>query len=306
LLTFFETLLLAMVMVPINRHRRMAQLGCTMIDDVRGRIDYDEHGVGPTVVLVPGSCSTGAAWRDVMAAWQGRFRCITTSLLGYGETAERRSAADPGMSHEVEMLEMVIHTAGVPVHLVGHSFGGLVSLAVALRNRLALASLAIVEAPAAELLRDRGEHDDYAAFRTMTAAYFAAFDRGEKEAIAAMIDFYGGAGTFASWPPRVRAYAIETTPVNVLDWATAYGFALSAPALARVAIPLLVLTGGASHPAVQHANRLLSSCMNGKLITLDGAAHFMVATHATEVARCIAQHVDRAEARRESLRAIGR
>jgi pimeloyl-ACP methyl ester carboxylesterase len=38
------------------------------------------------------------------------------------------------------------------VHLVGHSFGGLVALAVALRKRVALASLAIVEAPAAELL----------------------------------------------------------------------------------------------------------------------------------------------------------
>jgi hypothetical protein len=34
-----------------------------MIEDPRERIDYDEAGQGPTVVLVPGSCSTGAAWR---------------------------------------------------------------------------------------------------------------------------------------------------------------------------------------------------------------------------------------------------
>ena len=31
--------------------------------------------------------------------------------------------------------------AGEPVHLVGHSFGGLVALAVALRNRVRLASI---------------------------------------------------------------------------------------------------------------------------------------------------------------------
>jgi len=31
-----------------------------MIDDVGGPIDYDDCGAGPTVVLVPGSCSTGA------------------------------------------------------------------------------------------------------------------------------------------------------------------------------------------------------------------------------------------------------
>ena len=38
-----------------------------MIEDVRGNIDYDESGAGPTLVLVPGSCSTGAASRPVMA-----------------------------------------------------------------------------------------------------------------------------------------------------------------------------------------------------------------------------------------------
>jgi hypothetical protein len=32
----------------------------------------------------------------------------------------------------------------------------------------------------------------------MTESYFAAFETRDKEAIAAMIDFYGGPGTFAS------------------------------------------------------------------------------------------------------------
>jgi pimeloyl-ACP methyl ester carboxylesterase len=268
-----------------------------MIEEPRGHIDYSECGTGPTIVLVPGSCSTGAAWRPVIAVWNGRFRCVTTSLLGYGGTVERRTASDPAISHEAEMLESVVRKAGSRVHLVGHSFGGLVALAVALRNRVPLASLVILEAPAPEVLRDRGEHQHYRAFRQMTEAYFAAFDGGNAEAIAAMIDFYGGAGTYASWPPRVRAYAVETTPVNILDWATAYGFALSAASLAAVQIPALVIRGGASHPAVQRANGLLSECMgDAALATIDTAAHFMIATHPNEVGRLIAQHVHRAEA----------
>lgn len=270
-----------------------------MIDEARGRIDYDESGSGPTIVLVPGSCSTGAAWRPIMAEWGTRFRCVTTSLLGYGGTVERRTTRDPSIAHEAEMLESVIRRAGGRVHLVGHSFGGLVSLAVALRNQAALASLTIVEAPAAELLRDRSELQHYRAFRAMTEAYFAAFEGGDKEAIASMIDFYGGAGTFASWPPRVRAYAVETTPVNILDWASAYGFPLSAASLAAIEIPVLVFRGGASHPAVQRANALLSQCMSGAVLaTIDGGAHFMIATHASEVGRLIAQHVRGAEAGR--------
>src|SRR5580704_16399218 len=172
-----------------------------MIEDARGRIDYDVSGTGPTIVLVPGSCSTGAAWRPVMAAWGGRFRCVTTSLLGYGGTAERRSSCDPSIWHEVDIVESVIRKAGGGVHLVGHSFGGLVAIAVALRNRVRLASLVIIEAPAVELLRERGEQEHYRAFHRMSEAYFAAHGSGDAEAIAAMIDFYGGAGTFASWPP---------------------------------------------------------------------------------------------------------
>ena len=215
-----------------------------MIEESRGGIDYTECGTGPTIVLVPGSCSTGAVWRPVIATWDGQFRCVTTSLLGYGGTVERRTASDPDISHEAEVVESVVRKAGGQAHLVAHSFGGLVALAVALRSRVSLASLVILEAPAPQVLRDAGEHEHYRAFREMTEAYFADFAGGNQEAIAAMIDFYGGTGTYASWPPRVRAYAVETTPVNILDWASAYGFALSAESLAAVQIPALVIRGG--------------------------------------------------------------
>jgi len=267
-----------------------------MIDHPRGRIDYDVTGAGPTVVLVPGSCSTGAAWRSVMSAWDSRFRCVTTSLLGYGGTAERRSADDPSIWHEADVLEEVIRAAGEPVHLVGHSFGGLVALAVALRNRVRLKSLVVVEAPAAALLRQNGDHSHYRAFREMTESYFAAHAAGDAQAIETMIDFYGGPGTFASWPARVRDYAVATTAVNILDWASGYGFTPTPAAMAAVNTPVLVMWGGKSHPAVRRANALMAAWMNhAPGISIDGAAHFMIATHPNRVARLIADHVLEAE-----------
>jgi pimeloyl-ACP methyl ester carboxylesterase len=272
-----------------------------VIEDACGRIDYEVCGAGPTIVLVPGSCSTGAAWRPVTAAFANRFRCVTTSLLGYGGTAERRSSRDPSIWHEVDIAESVIRKAGGAVHLVGHSFGGLVAVAVALRNRVPLASLAVIEAPAAELLRDNlrdnGDQEHYRAFRLMTDEYFAAFASGNAAAIATMIDFYGGAGTFASWPPNVRAYAVEKTAVNMLDWASAYGFPLCAATLKSIDIPVLVLWGEASHAAVQRANAILGASMRRAVcIAVDAAAHFMIATHADEVGRLIARHVHGAQA----------
>lgn len=271
-----------------------------MIQDLSGNIDYDECGVGPTIVMVPGSCSTGAAWKPVIAALGVRFRCVTTSLLGYGGTAERRTANDQSISHEAEVVEEVIRKADQGVHLVGHSFGGLVALAVALRNHASLQSLTVLEAPAAEILKGN-EEQHYQTFRDMTEDYFTAFQSGEAEAIKKMIDFYGGPGTFTSWPPRVRAYAIETTPVNILDWASAYGFPLSALTLASIDIPTLFCWGNQSQPAVQRANALLSdSIERSKQSTVHGAAHFMIATHANEVAQLIASHVAVAERNRGS------
>jgi pimeloyl-ACP methyl ester carboxylesterase len=263
-----------------------------MIKDSRGSIDYDETGTGPTVVLVPGSCSTGAAWRPVMKHWENRFRCVTTSLLGYGATAERRTAPDANIAQEAEIIETVIRHAGTPVHLVGHSFGGLSALAVAQRRRVPLRSLTIIEAPAPELLRMMFEHEDYFAFRKMTDEYHAAYKAGDRGAIAQMIDFYGGEGTFAGWPQRVRDYAIETTPVNLLDWKSVYGFGLTPALLASVRIPTLVLMGAKSHPAVKRANRLLGQCIPNAIVTkMEDAAHFMISTHAREVAHVVAQHL---------------
>jgi pimeloyl-ACP methyl ester carboxylesterase len=267
-----------------------------MIEDQFGHIDYNESGEGPTVVLVPGSCSTGAAWRPIVAQWENGFRCVTTSLLGYGGTVERRTALDAGIAHEAEVLEAVIRRAAAPVHLVGHSFGGLSALAVALRKRVPLLSLTIAEAPAPEILRNMGEYRHYLAFRKMSEAYFRSFQAGETAAIEQMIDFYGGAGTFSSWPLRVRDYACQTTPVNLLDWASAYDFELTPALLATVDIPTLVLWGEVSHPGVKRANELLGQCIpNAGVATIAGAAHFMISTHAKEVAGMIAQHVARTE-----------
>ena len=134
--------------------------GRMMIEEPAGRIDYEETGDGPTIVFVPGSCSTGAAWRPVMPALGGRFRYVTTSLLGYGGTAERRTAPTrPSPTRPTSSKRS--SAAGAPVHLVGHSFGGLVALAVALRAKVPLASLTIAEAPAVGIAARTGEDQHY-------------------------------------------------------------------------------------------------------------------------------------------------
>lgn len=263
-----------------------------MIDDPLGALDYDEAGRGPAILFVPGSCSTGAAWRSVVAELAGGYRTITTSLPGYGGSAERRTGSDRSIAPVASAIETVIRHAGGAVHLVGHSFGGEVGLAVALRGRVELPSLTILEAPAPNVLRAFGRDAHYAQFRAMTDAYFRDFKAGNGEAIGSMIDFYGGAGTYACLPAAVRGYAAQTVPTNMLDWESAYAIDYDAEALGRLELPVLVAAGERSHPAVKEANALIADAIPGATFaTVDGAAHFMTATHPAEVARLIERHV---------------
>lgn len=53
-------------------------------------VEYDERGAGPTLLLLPGSFGTGSGWKAVTDRLARSHRVVTTSLLGYGATAERR------------------------------------------------------------------------------------------------------------------------------------------------------------------------------------------------------------------------
>lgn len=165
-----------------------------MIQDARGDIDYDEEGSGPTILFVPGSWGTRSAWRGVITALNGQFRIVTTSLLGYGGTTERRTAADFSIEREAEIIEAVCRRAGGRVHLVGHSYGAQACLAVAIRGATPLMSLSVIEPTGVNLLRRAGDLVLYEQLITSRDAYFRAFESGDKDSARQVIDLHDGDG----------------------------------------------------------------------------------------------------------------
>lgn len=261
-----------------------------MIEHPRGNIEYDVQGAGTPLVLVPGSCSTGAAWRGVISALPPGYACVTTSLIGYGRSAERRTDGLKGIDVGAETVETVIAQAGGPVHLVGHSFGGLVALAVALRGKSPLLSLTVLEAPALGALLEPSEADHLRAFDELRDSYFAAHAGGDREAIRLMIDFYAGEGTFDAMPPKVRNYACDTAHTNVRDWIDAYAFELPRASMEALDLPVAIGWGGNSHPAIRRANEVLTQRIPGASSSvIPGAAHFMISTHPQDVAGIISR-----------------
>jgi pimeloyl-ACP methyl ester carboxylesterase len=227
----------------------------------------------------------------VIALLGDRFRAVTTSLLGYGDTEERRTPDDVSIEREIDVIEAVILRTNSAVHLVGHSYGGTVCLATALRDPTKIASMTLMEATPFNLLRHSGDLELYQQVRAMSDAYVRSCDNGKLLAARSIIDFYGG-GCFDTFSSRTRDYIVATTPTNILDWSSAWCFDVPIAAHAGITAPSLVVRGERSHPAVQRVAEVLSHTVSrSPLVTVPGASHFIIATHTSDVTTLIREHV---------------
>ena len=265
--------------------------------DFPADVEYSEWGEGQVLLLLPGSFGTGAGWKAVTERLARRHRVVATSLLGYGATRECRPAGNATMRQQTEAIDRILERIGEPAHVVGHSFGGLAALAHAIEGAVKPASLMLVEANALGLLRTSGEAELYALFGAMTRDYFAEFEAGRADAARRVIDFYGGEGTFASFPAKVRDYVIRTTPANIRDWSSGTAFEPPLSAYRQIAVPTLVVRGGNGHPAMMRIAEILAGTIPlGRLETIAGGSHFLPATHPGELARLLESHVPAAPA----------
>ena len=260
--------------------------------DFAADVEYSERGAGPALLLLPGSFGTGSIWKAVTDRLARSYRIVTTSLLGYGATAERRPLGNATMRQQTEVIDRILERIGEPAHVVGHSFGGLAVLAHAMQGAIKPATLMLVEANPFGLLRTSGATDFHAMFGEMTRDYFAAFEAGRPDAARPVIDFYGGEGTFAAFPEKVRDYVIRTTPANIRDWSSGTPFEPPLSAYQQIAVTTFVVRGGDGHPAMMRLAEILSEAIpRGRLETVSGGSHFLPATHPAELARLLDGHV---------------
>lgn len=257
-------------------------------------IDYQEtspeSGDGPAVLFVPGSYSTPAAWTGLQKRLAPGYRCIATSICGYGGTAETRSLDDFGMEHQVRVVEAVARHADAPVHLVGHSFGGTVALAVAFAGAVEVLSIATFEANPLAIIRQRGRDELYAATHQMSADFEQAYNAGEPDAAGRIIDFWGGAGSFAAMPEPVRDYCRATTFANVLDWRTAFDFEPALADYGQLTMPVLAVRGGLANGAmVEITDGITASVPGARASVVEDASHFLITTHAEACAQLLSE-----------------
>lgn len=264
-----------------------------MIQSSGHTIDFADTGEGPVLLFLPGSYSTPAAWRPVQRLLRLGLRLVTTSLCGYGKSTETRSAQDPGMHHEVALVEAVARHVGRPVHLVGHSFGGTVALATALARTIPVASLSLFEANPLDIVRNHGGGALYQTTLDMSRDFEAAVEAEEFDAPGRIIDFWGGPGAFAAMPAPVQAYCRETVRANVLDWRCDFGFAVSAADCASLEMPVLLVRGAHANDTMKAMTRRLEvSLPLSRTFVCDAAGHFLISSHPEACARLLSSFID--------------
>lgn len=255
-------------------------------------VEYQETGTGEAIVFVPGSFSTGSSWRAISSPLSERYRTITTSLSGYGKTQERRLPGGDHMADQLDILETVLQKANAPVHLVAHSYGAWSALMLAARRAPRLLSLTLLEPTAFGLLAESGDEATHQQVLDLVERYTSEWDGGDRTAVRHIIDFYGGAGSFTGYPPPVQEKLISQTTTNILDWRSGYASPLRLQEIAAIHVPTTVVCGSESHVAMRRCNQLIADTMpGGNFQLLKGANHFMIGTHATELAAAIEQHI---------------
>lgn len=262
---------------------------------VRARVvHFRDVGQGEPVVLLHASSSSGGQWRALQAQFAPCFRTLAVDLLGYGGTSDWDPAHELTSEDELELVEALIaHAGGGPIHLVGHSYGGLAALKLALSRRVHLKTLTLIEPIAFWLLRLAGEVELYGEIRGVADAFVSAYRRGAIEAaVEPYIDYWNGRAAWAGSPEGLREAIRATAGKTSREWAPAFETDVPLSALADIDAPTLVIHGSKTNRTTRRICDLVRTTIPGaRGVEIPGGGHMCPLTHPDAVNHAIAVHL---------------
>jgi lipase len=236
-------------------------------------------GTGAPVLLLHGSASAAVMWASVIDALKVQFRVIAPDLIGYGRTDSWPNGHAFTAADELRLLEPLL-PQGAPVHVVGHSYGGLIALHLALAGRIALRSLTLIEPVAFFLLPHAGAHDAWSEIRALGRDYATRIAAGETEAaLRGFIGYWAGDGAWDVMDEPLRAQIRRAAGKIVLDFQLAF----TDPGLASVRalqFPIRLISGGRTRSPTRHIMTFLADQWPAaKFEVVASANHLLPVTH---------------------------
>lgn len=241
-----------------------------------------EQGAGDPVVFVHGSYATPSTWRKLIERLAPTHHCVAIRLPGHGGMPDPQDFGAPSIEAELAVLEATVgQLTDRPIHLVGHSYGGVVALAQALKGNLPLAELTLFEPVATWVLDVVNDQPMQAEVQAFLSRYRHDAALGLPDVCGQVIDFWGGANDFAGLPPHIQVAMATMVSNNLRHWDICTRAEHTAADLARLNVPTRLVCGTRSnlvaHAIVDHLHRLLPYSRRWEI---DGASHGLVTSHA--------------------------
>ena len=223
-------------------------------------------GVGPPVVLVHGSVAGGEATWAEQRPLAERFELVVVDRPGYGPTemVEREDFE--------EDAPLVAEVIAGGAHLVGHSYGAVVSLLAAARRPAAVRSLTVVEPPAFALARGNP------AVQGLVAVFQRHWESGERDPERFLRRFLELVGSDMR-PPSPLPPELERGARILLVERGPWEAQIPLDELAAAPFPKLVVSG-AHHPAFDAVCDVLEQRLGAERAVIAGAGHSVPRTGA--------------------------
>src|SRR5512143_397027 len=97
----------------------------------RPHATQNEAGPSALAVLLHSSASSGSQWKSLTGWLAPSLHVMTPDLPGYGTAAGLDDGEDDVLADAGPVIAL-IEQAGAAAHLVGHSYGGVIALAIAM------------------------------------------------------------------------------------------------------------------------------------------------------------------------------
>lgn len=229
----------------------------------------------PTIVALHCSASSPGQWAAYAAALAGRAELLSPPLIGYDGNPGWSSHDAARLDAEAERQWRLLHFDRKGVHLVGHSYGAAVALAMARLCPRRVCSLTLYEPIPFALLRHEDNGAPWSEIHRLASEVARCVRVGQPERAAErFINYWGDASSWAAMPARRRASVTARMAKVCREFDALFADPIPAQALTMLEMPVQVLCGSDSPPPARRTSQLVAHlCPRAELRRLPGLGH---------------------------------
>lgn len=273
-----------------------SQLKQTTVNDAI--INYIDKGNGDAVLFIHGGLEDYRTWDAQIDTFSKKYRVISYSRRFNYPNNNTKSVKDYSAISEAADAAAVIQKLNIgKVHVVGHSFGGLIALFLAKQHPDLIKSLTLSEPALVSWLTytDSGKilHKNF--YNELWKPVKAAFDSKDTSAVLRhTLIYFAGADVLDKLPPEFKTQLVA----NIPEW---YAITYSKKAfsdykkkyLKEIKVPVLLLTAGQTLPLLKLTNSELKQALpNAKHFHLAEGTHDYWMSHPKDMGNAVLNFLD--------------